>query len=141
MSGRIKVSPKFNQLDRRIKEAKEKALQEYARAELRETQRRILVTKTDPAGQAWAPWSFRTMLQRVREGSAGLGILNRTGRLLRSISARVSGDSVTISSNADYARYHQEGTPRTPARPFINVNTPGSIQRMKDALKKYMSKL
>lgn len=141
MSGRIKINPKFSSLDKRIKEAKQKAMHEYAQAEVREVQRRILVTKESPTGEQWAPWSFRTLAQRVREGTVGLGLLNRTGRLLRSIKARISGDSVTIGSDTEYAQYLQQGTNRMPSRPFIDLNAPSSVKRLTDALKKYLSKL
>lgn len=86
------------------------------------TRRRIKTTKVDADGNAWAAWAPETLLARQRRGTIGDGLLYETGRLYRSISARINARSVTVNSSAPYARYHQLGTTKLPARPFIGLS-------------------
>lgn len=86
------------------------------------TRRRIKTTKTDPDGNRWEPWALSTEEARQRRGTSGGGLLYETGSLYTSIRARVSGREVTVSSDEPYARYHQVGTWRLPARPFIGLS-------------------
>jgi len=69
----------------------------------------------------WPPLAPATLRQKP----AGLRILQRSGRLRRSISTRVEGSAIVASTDMPYAAAHQFGTPRRllPARPFL-VLTP-----------------
>ena len=65
------------------------------------------------------PWP-RLAPTTLRRKPAGLKILQRTGRLRRSIHTRVEGDALVASSAVPYAAAHQFGVPgRLPARPFL----------------------
>jgi len=69
---------------------------------------------------------------------AGLKILQRTGRLRRSIETRVEGGALIASSDVPYAAAHQSGIPgRLPARPFLvltSADTTAVAQSVADAL-------
>lgn len=71
---------------------------------------------------AWAPLAPSTVLSRGASGP----ILNRSGRLLKVATQfniwSYTRDSATITgieSRVKYAKYHQGGTRKMPARPFI----------------------
>lgn len=86
------------------------------------TIQRIVTTKTAPDGKAWAPWARSTLLDRTKKGNAALGLLHDTGALGQSITWRVNGKSVEITSTSPIAPYLQNGTPNMPARPFIGFS-------------------
>lgn len=67
--------------------------------------------------QPWPPLAPATL----RRKPAGLRILERTGRLRRSIRTRVEGNALFVSTDVPYAAAHQYGLPRRhlPARPFL----------------------
>jgi phage gpG-like protein len=65
------------------------------------------------------PWP-RLAPATLRRKPAGLKILQRTGRLRRSIATRVEGGALIASTDVPYAAAHQLGVPgRLPARPFL----------------------
>lgn len=65
------------------------------------------------------PWP-RLAPATLRRKPAGLKILQRTGRLRRSIATQVEGGALIASTNVPYAVAHQSGVPgRLPARPFL----------------------
>ncbi|WP_298079769.1 phage virion morphogenesis protein [uncultured Cardiobacterium sp.] len=55
---------------------------------------------------------------KVRAGKP----LMDTGRLYQSVVAHVANDSLQVGTNVSYAPYHQFGTERIPARPFLGVS-------------------
>lgn len=67
--------------------------------------------------QPWPPLTPATL----RRKPAGLKILELTGRLRRSVSARVEEGRLILSTDVPYAAAHQFGFPgrRLPARPFL----------------------
>jgi len=67
----------------------------------------------------WAPLAPRYAAWKARRFGAGLRILERTGALRRSISTRVEGNAIVASTDVPYAAFHQFGTRRLPARPFL----------------------
>ncbi|MDR1656134.1 MAG: phage virion morphogenesis protein [Deltaproteobacteria bacterium] len=78
------------------------------------SQMRIEQTKKAPDGSAWTPWAKSTAKRRLKNGSAGGGLLRFQGHLLRSLNYRASADSVTVSMGGsgkamDYARIQQLG--------------------------------
>lgn len=99
--------------------AAEATLHVIGRDEVQATRERIITSKTAPDGQRWRPWSQATLRARQADGTAGRGLLYRTGQLANSIQYRVSPKTVTVYSNLPYAQYLQQGTMRMPARPFI----------------------
>jgi len=96
-------------------------LDEVGQQFLQEAQLRITGKKTDPMGTKWAPWARSTALARAKDGSAARGLLYKSGDLLNTLSYRVQGDKVSVSSDSPYARYLQNGTSRMPARPFLGM--------------------
>lgn len=83
------------------------------------TQQRFIDQKA-PDGTPWTALSAATIARR----GAGAQILRDTGRLMNSISYKVTGESVTVFTNVIYSGTHQVGNPRRniPARPFIGYN-------------------
>ena len=71
----------------------------------------------------------------LRRKPAGLRILERTGRLRRSIQTRIEGDRLVASTDLPYAAAHQFGAPRQhlPARPFL-VLTPDDTDAVAQAV-------
>lgn len=63
-----------------------------------------------------------------RRAIAGNKPLIDTGRLLNSINYRTRRDSVVIGTNVDYGIYHQTGTRRIPARPFMLLQESDQVQ-------------
>ena len=65
----------------------------------------------------------------LRRKPAGLKILERTGRLRRSIQTRTESSRLVASTDLPYAAAHQFGAPRRhlPARPFL-VLTPADTE-------------
>ena len=83
------------------------------------TQNRIEKTKKDPEGKRWAPWKPSTRKARQKDGSAGKGLLFRTGALRDSIEYKANSKNVTVFSQLPYAKFLQSGTKNMPARVFI----------------------
>ena len=69
----------------------------------------------------WAPLSARYAAYKARRFGAGLRILERSGALRRSISTRLEGGALVASTDVPYAAFHQYGTRRLPARPFLTL--------------------
>lgn len=81
--------------------------------------RRAIELNFDEEGrpQPWPPLTPATL----RRKPAGLRILELTGRLRRSVSARVEDGRLVLSTDVPYGAAHQYGFPgrRLPARPFL----------------------
>ena len=75
---------------------------------------RIQNTKEDPDGEAWLPWRPGTRKERMRQGTAGYGLLWITGGIARSIGfdfgITVGEDRLEIGSENKLALFHQFGT-------------------------------
>lgn len=89
----------------------------------------------DPDGVAWAPLSAN-----YRKRKRGTKILTESGRLRGSITYQLTALTVTVGTNAKYARAHQEGYPKRnlPARPFIGASEE-DIEEMGKILLDYLS--
>ena len=70
----------------------------------------------DPSGKPWKP--------SERAKATGGKTLQHTGRLRRSITYRVQGDSLAVGTNVIYAAPHQFGWPEKslPQRSFLGVD-------------------
>ncbi len=80
---------------------------------------RILQTKEDPDGHAWAAWKPSTEAHRQGKGNASQGLLWDEGTLLHSVTMAASAHSVVIGEAAAHAIYLQDGTPKMAARPSV----------------------
>lgn len=81
-----------------------------------------------PDGMAWQPL-------KARRKSGTSRPLVDTGTLARSIRAKIEQGGLEVFSTADYAGYHQTGTSRIPARPFMGFSEQ-ALARMADAVAK-----
>ena len=75
---------------------------------------RISDDKFDPDGQPWEPWS-----QSYADSGQGVALMHRTGRMVKSFRSKASSKRVTIRNIAPYAKFHQGGTKKMPARPIL----------------------
>ena len=82
------------------------------------TRLRIAESKADADGKAWADLASSTKAAKGNKGS----ILVHRGTLMRGITYEASKDSVIVGSGQLYAKWHQEGTAKMPARPFLGVS-------------------
>ena len=82
--------------------------QDLAATALRQHQQRF-IRRVDPEGVRWQ--------DRVDDKPHPL--LERTGRMRRSIRAVPEGDGITVSADTPYAAVHQHGSDTIPARPFL----------------------
>lgn len=100
-------------------------------------------SETDPDGANWAPLATATIASkqrrqksgnnrnggsRARTNAAPTAILKDTFLLRDTISYRPTSTSVAIGTNQKYGKFHQYGTKRMPARPFLGVNTEDLVE-------------
>ena len=85
-----------------------------------------------PEGVGWAALSPKTI---ERKGHSRK--LYETGAMRSAISARVEGKQAVISCSDFKAPFHQSGTSRMPARPFIGTNW-AMINEIKGLVKNYI---
>lgn len=97
---------------------------EIGAREVYSIQERIIETKEDPDGHAWAAWRPFTRSQREAKGNADKGLLWDSGTLLRSIAATPSHAGVIIGTSIPYANDLQFGVGMAP-RPFIGWSEEG----------------
>jgi phage virion morphogenesis protein len=102
----------FAEFDRRALLA---ALAETVR---KQTIRRF-ATKTAPGGGKWAPLKPSS----VRGRRTPRDILVDTGRLRNSIASKVYGHTAEIGTNVFYGKFHQFGTKKMVARPFLGIDS------------------
>lgn len=85
--------------------------------------------ETSPAGTPWAALSPK-YAKRKAESKAKQKILQWTGTLYGSISARAESNGAVVGTNVRAGQYslgalHQYGTRKMPARPFLPVLSDG----------------
>ena len=135
------VQAKMAALQAKVNRQKNLALQDYARAELQDIERRITVAKTDPQARRWAPWAWSTRRAREREGTAGRGLLYKTGALLRSFRATIRNGAVSIASSLNYATFLQRGRANMRPRVIVDLGSKLSRNRLLKALSNRMKDL
>ena len=74
-------------------------------------------TRTDPSGQAWAPWAPATLRSYPEDGNRKL--LDRYGDMLLSLIHQATKDSVRIGFGKVYQTYHEHGTNTMPRRGLL----------------------
>lgn len=84
------------------------------------TRKRLSVTKTDPAGAPWAPWSPAYAARRPQKG----GILDLDGALIDTIAYELEGEGLSVGSPLIYAMTHQAGDlgRGIPQRAFLGIS-------------------
>ena len=92
------------------------------------------VTQTDPTGKKWAPLRPSTLARK----KAGLPILTNTGNLRASIAFLPPSDKeVRVKPSVRYGIYHQTGTKRMVARPFMGFEK-GDAEAISRIIKRYL---
>lgn len=75
----------------------------------------------------WAPLAASTVREKQKKGYSE-GILKRSGLLFRSPRViSTTNTMVTVGSDRPYAKYHQLGTKKMPARPIFPVTPDGKL--------------
>ena len=93
-----------------------------------------------PDGTKWKSLSpARVKQRRKRHKTGSMKILQDTGELRRSVQYEAKQTYVRIGSNLIYARTHQFGRGKIPARPFLGV-TPNERQHINDMFRAYLKR-
>ncbi len=87
----------------------------------RQTIRERFNKEQSPEGQKWKPLAPSTKRRKKRHKRGQMKILHDTGALRRSIAYEAGSNSVKVGSVLKYARTHQFGRGKIPARPFLGV--------------------
>lgn len=72
-----------------------------------------------PDGSSWAALLPGSQKSKERNKNA---ILKEFGDLMRSITYHASAAAVVIGTDRHYGQYHQSGTAKMPARPFLGLS-------------------
>lgn len=74
-------------------------------------------------GGAWAPLAESTRRDRERKGYNGARpILERTGKLRKGFKVKVVKEKLSATNTVSYAKYHQFGTSKMPARKILGFS-------------------
>ena len=93
-----------------------------------------------PDGTKWKPLSPARVKHRLKRHKTGnMKILQDTGELRRSVQYEAKQTYIRIGSNLIYARTHQFGRGKIPARPFLGV-TPNERQHINDMFRAYLKR-
>jgi phage virion morphogenesis protein len=102
-----------------------------------------------PDGKKWDPWKASTEAfykkkfagKKRGKGRRGGGnsLLFLSGNLQNNMERQVDGDTILVGSPMEYAVFHQEGTSKMAARPFLGLNA-GNIQGLQDRVDEFMEK-
>lgn len=74
-------------------------------------------SRTDPSGNAWAPWAQSTVDNYPEDGNRRL--LDRYGDMLSSLSHQADATSVRVGFGQPYAAFHEWGTKHMPRRGLL----------------------
>lgn len=89
------------------------------------TTERAFESERDPSfGTPWAALSPPYLKRKLKQGFSKAK-LERTGELKASIVAESGDDYAEVAVGAPYAIYHQLGTRKMPARPFLGIDDAG----------------
>ena len=106
----------------------------------RQTIRERFNKEQSPEGQKWKPLAQSTIRRRKKRHKRGnMKILQDTGALRRSIAYEAGSNSVKVGSVLEYARTHQFGRGKIPARPFLGV-TEGEKKHIVSMFRQYIKR-
>ncbi len=74
-------------------------------------------SRTDPSGNAWAPWAQSTVDNYPENGNRRL--LDRYGDMLASLIHQADATSVRVGFGQPYAAFHEWGTEHMPRRGLL----------------------
>ena len=127
------IFPATDALAKRLKDFSEPLGEIGAFLERKARQR--FVTETDPEGRKWAPLRPSTL----RRKKPGLPILTDKGNLRASLAALPpSKTRVIVKPGVDYGIFHQTGTVKMVARPFLGFEK-GDPDAIAKIINRYLS--
>lgn len=100
---------------------------------LREDAEEAFETEQSPEGKKWADLDPVYKKSRYAKGYDGK-MLHRTGQLIGSLNIDYGDDFAAVGVSESYGIYHQLGTKKMSARPFLGASEEG-IDEIKDILK------
>lgn len=104
-------------VEKRLRHAIEQTLEktaQYAESKLSET----FKTEGRAVGIEWSPLREAYLKQKIKKGYSEK-ILHRTTTLAQSFTSTIQPFSAVIGTPVWYAQFHEYGTKRIPARPFL----------------------
>jgi len=109
--GLLKQARKYKNLDPVFKK--------IGQFEMRQTRRRLRITKESPDGVKWQGWAPSTEIGRIRKGNASQGLLYDTKTMHDLFVLTHSNSHMSLRAGVDYGKFLQTGTTEMPARPFM----------------------
>lgn len=100
---------------------------------LREDAEEAFETEQSPEGKKWEDLDPVYKKSRYAKGYDGK-MLHRTGQLIDSLNIDYGDDFAAVGVSESYGVYHQLGTKKMSARPFLGASEDG-IDEIKDILK------
>lgn len=100
---------------------------------LREDAEEAFETEQSPDGKKWEDLDPVYKKSRFAKGYDGK-MLHRTGQLIDSLNIDYGDDFAAVGVSESYGIYHQLGTKKMSARPFLGVSEDG-VDEIKDILK------
>lgn len=92
-----------------------------------------------PEGESWAKLNPDYKKRRYDKGYTG-NILQVTGDLVKSLNIDYGDNFAVIGAGEPYGQYHQLGTSKMPARPFLGLSHDG-VEEIKAILNRELSKV
>lgn len=92
-----------------------------------------------PEGESWAKLNQDYKKRRYDKGYTG-NILQVTGDLVKSLNIDYGDSFAVIGAAEPYGQYHQVGTSKMPARPFLGLSHDG-VEEIKAILNRELSKV
>lgn len=143
----MELDIKFNEKDMRIVQGAFRKLVQLGKADgitrkmanvLREDAEDAFENERAPTGEKWQTLDPAYKKSRYAKGYDGK-ILHRTGLLIASLNIDYGDDFAAVGVSESYGIYHQLGTDKMFARPFLGLSD-GGIEEIKAILKRELSK-
>ena len=138
----MELDIRFNEKDMRIVQGAFAKLVQLGKSDgmtrkmanvLREDAEEAFETEQSPEGKKWEDLDPVYKKSRYAKGYDGK-MLHRTGQLIDSLNIDYGDDFAAVGVSESYGIYHQLGTKKMSARPFLGVSEDG-IDEIKDILK------
>ena len=138
----VELDIKFDEKDMRIVQGAFAKLVQLGKSDgitrkmanvLREDAEDAFEDERSPKGEKWQDLDPAYKKSRYAKGYDGK-ILHRTGLLMASLNVDYGDNFAAVGVSESYGIYHQLGTKKMPARPFLGISEEG-IDEIKDILK------
>lgn len=107
----------FSQIERKLNQAAKTSLErtaQYAESKLSE----LFKTEGRALNADWSPLKESYLKQKIKKGFSEKK-LHRTTTLAQSFTSVVKPFEAVVGTPVQYAKYHETGTSKMPARPFM----------------------